>query len=95
MLPASDALLPAVLILMLPVMFTPIGPSILLVALFVGFLAALGRSSIPVPERRPWTRWSAKDLAGNVVLGARLLTELHERDPRTPPLEDRNPDRGR
>lgn len=48
------------------------------------FFAALGRSAIPRAERIPWVRWSLRDLLANVVAGARLLVDLHERDPLTP-----------
>jgi hypothetical protein len=58
--------------------------SLCFVVLLVVFYAALGRSATPPAERLPWTRWTAKDLLGNVVAGVRRLIELHERDPLTP-----------
>lgn len=54
----------------------------------VAFFAALGRNTLPREERLPLTRWGARDLVANVILGARRLVQLHERDPRTPPLDE-------
>lgn len=59
-------------------------PTICLAVASVAFLAALGRSAIPRAERLPWTRWTAKDLIGNVVLGCRRFVELNQRNPMTP-----------
>ena len=52
------------------------------VAVLVAFFAALGRSSVPRAERVPWTRWTARDLLANVVLGGRMLLQLDQRNPR-------------
>lgn len=57
--------------------------TICLVISFVAFLAALGRSVTPRAERLAWSRWTARDLLGNVVLGGRRLIELDERNPMT------------
>ncbi len=62
--------------------------TVMLVIAFLTFLAALGRGATPKSERLPVRAWGVADLIGNVVLGARRLAELHERDPRTPPLDD-------
>ena len=51
----------------------------LLVLLLTVFLAALGRSAIPHNERLPWRTWTLRDLAANVVHGARVLVELDQR----------------
>lgn len=64
-------------------------PTIVFIVLLVSFFAALGRGATPKAERLPWTGWGAKDLIANVVIGARRLVQLHQRDPRLPPLEDR------
>jgi hypothetical protein len=50
----------------------------LLVLLLTVFLAALGRSAIPHNERLPWRTWTLRDLAANVVHGARVLAELDQ-----------------
>lgn len=55
--------------------------TIVFTVLLVTFLAALGRGATPRAERLPWTGWGARDLIANVVLGARRLVQLHERDP--------------
>jgi hypothetical protein len=58
-------------------------PTICFVALLLAFFAAFGRATTPRAERLPWTRWTARDLLANVVLGGRRLLELHERNPMT------------
>lgn len=58
--------------------------TICLALAFLAYLAALGRSAMPRTERLPVTRWTARDLLGNVVVGGRRLIELHERNPMTP-----------
>lgn len=50
----------------------------------VWFFAALGRGATPRAERLPWTRWGARDLLANVVIGLRRLVQLSERNPMTP-----------
>ncbi len=53
------------------------------VATLVAFFAALGRGSVPREERVPWTQWTARDVAANVVLGGRRLLQLDQRNPRS------------
>ncbi len=60
-------------------------PTILIVVALVASLAAFGRSTVPRAERLPWTRWTAKDLIANVVVGCRRFIELNERNRRRPP----------
>ncbi len=40
------------------------------------FLAALGRSATPAAERLPLRTWTWRDLLGNVLHGARRLSDL-------------------
>ncbi|WP_299442288.1 hypothetical protein [uncultured Phycicoccus sp.] len=54
------------------------------VALVVWLFAALGRGATPPAERLPWTRWTARDLLGNAVLGGLRLLQLSDRNPMTP-----------
>jgi len=63
-----------------------IGNACLLVAVCV-WLAAMGRGSIPKEERLPLRSWSSSDLARNIILGARHLARLHQRNPLTPHLK--------
>lgn len=58
--------------------------TICFITLVVVFYAALGRNAMPRAERRPWTRWTVRDLLGNVIAGVRRLIQLHERDPLSP-----------
>lgn len=58
--------------------------TLLFLCLVVWFFAALGRGATPHAERLPWTRWTARDLLANVVLGGRRLLELNDRNPMTP-----------
>lgn len=71
-------------IVTLPSVFTTALPTLLIVVALVAFFAALGRSAVPRAERLPWSRWSAKDLIGNVMLGVRRFSQLNERNPMTP-----------
>jgi hypothetical protein len=59
-------------------------PTIMFVVALLAVFAALGRSAMPRAERVPVTRWSARDLLGNALAGARRLAQLHERNPMTP-----------
>lgn len=54
--------------------------TICVAVVYVTFFAALGRSATPRHERLPWTRWTLRDLCGNVALGFRRLNELSERN---------------
>ncbi len=53
------------------------------IALVVAVFAALGRGTMPKSERVPLTRWTARDLFGNALLGVRRLLELDARNPLT------------
>lgn len=62
--------------------------TVVLAVALVTVLAALGRSATPRAERLPLTSWGFGNLVAHVVLGVRRLNQLHERDWRTPPLQE-------
>lgn len=49
--------------------------TVLFLVVLTAVFAALGRAATPARERLPWTRWSAGELATNVVRGVRVLLE--------------------
>ncbi|KNX38532.1 hypothetical protein [Luteipulveratus halotolerans] len=64
-------------------------PIVVVAALAVGVLAAIGRIATPAPERTPVRRWGARDVAANVAIGRRewaiaLDAAYRRRPPRWP-----------
>ena len=54
-------------------------PLLMFVVLAVAVLAALGRNGGPRAERMPWWSWGFRDLAANLVQGARVMGDLSTR----------------